>query len=696
MMLNKYFIRPVLIGLFAWGGAGQASAQVLELEWAKSLGGPDHDESYSVTSDQNGNVYTTGHFKGTADFDPGTGVYNLTSNGERDIFISKLDAAGNFVWARSIGGSLDDESYSIDVDNSGNVYITGGFQGTVDFDPGTGSQLLTASQKDIFICKLDNNGAYVWARNMGGPGSGSLGNTYVLKSLVVDAAQNVYYSGSFNQTVDFDPGPGVHNLTAVGGFDIYMAKLNASGNYVWAKNIGGAMDDESNFITLDNNALYLTGSFRGTADFDPGTGTSNLTAIGGEDIFVAKYDTAGNYAWARNMGGGAVNKSLCIAVNKQGTGGAVYTTGYFLGATDFDPGPGTATLTSAGSVDAFVCKLDGMGNFIWAKNMGGAGSDLGTYLVANANEDIYITGYFQGTADFDPNTGVQNLVSAGGNDCFISVLNNAGQYVLAKSVGGTGSDFGSSIYTDFAGNIYTTGSYQNTADFDPGTGVFNLTSAGSGDIFVHKLGIPCNNTTSTLTVAACDSFVFENVTYDTSGTYTVPFVSVHGCDSNINLVLTITRIDNTVSSQGATLTASHTGGSYQWIRCADNSAINGANGPSYTATTNGSYAVVITEGDCSDTSDCISVSGITSITAHELPGIRIYPVPAKDKVMVSSERMLKQAVLKVCALTGQVLQAQTGLSGNLLTVDLRGYAPGIYLLELKEGNSMARLKVVKQ
>lgn len=694
MNRNGKIVQSIVAGCVALMAGTPVTAQVLQFDWAKSLGGTAHDESYSVAVDDNGNVYTTGHFRGTADFDPGTGTYNLTAAGERDIFISKLDAQGNFVWAKSFGATGDDESYSITTDNAGNVYATGAFTGTVDFDPGTGTQNLTATVKDIVIIKLNSGGNYVWARNIGGPGSGSTGNTGVLKSIAVDASQNVYITGSFNGTADFDPGTGISNLSSAGAFDIYISKLDASGNFVWARRIGNAGSDESNFIAIDVNALYITGSFSGTVDFDPGSGTNNITAAG-MDMFIAKFDTAGNFTWAKSMGGGFVNVSLSIAVNKSATNGNIYTTGYFFGTTDFDPGPATFNLTSAGSIDAFVCKLDAQGNFVWAKNMGGTGNDLGTYLVANMNENIFLTGYFQNTADFDPGSGTQNLVSAGSNDAFIAVLNSAGEYVLAKAVGGTGSDFGSSIATDLNGNIYTTGSFVSTADFDPGAGTFNMTSAGEGDIFVHKLAVPCVNTSTPVSRTSCGSYVFNGETMDTSGTYHLHFTSVDGCDSNIVLSLQVTNINDAVSLSNQTITAAESGATYQWINCAGNTPVSGATGQSYTATANGSYAVVITKNSCSDTSACTAVTGISGI--HELASgqVRIFPNPAQDYITIQTDVPLRNAAVLMKNIAGQVVLEKTGLRGDRFNLRMAGLAPGIYFLEIVEGAGRARVKVVK-
>ena len=185
--------------------------------------------NHAVAVDSSGNVYTTGYFYGTVDFDPGAGTANLTSQGFMDVFVSKLDSSGDYVWAKSLGGTSRNYGHSVAVDSSGNVYTTGHFDGTVDFDPGAGTTNLTASGTDVFVSKLDSSGNYVWAKNFG---STSISHGY---SVAVDSSGNVYTTGYFSGTADFDPGAGTANLTSNGNTDAFVSKLDSSGNYVWAK-----------------------------------------------------------------------------------------------------------------------------------------------------------------------------------------------------------------------------------------------------------------------------------------------------------------------------------------------------------------------------------------------------------------------------------------------------------------------------
>ncbi|MFZ4123907.1 MAG: SBBP repeat-containing protein [Candidatus Planktophila sp.] len=460
-----------------------SNAQTTVSVFGGSSGG---DLGRSIAVDSGGNIYTTGHFRGTVDFDPGTGTSNLTSVGFADVFVSKLNSTGDLLWAKGFGGtSGGDFGHSIAVDSGGNIYTTGHFRGTVDFDPGAGtSNLTSAGATDVFVSKLDSAGDLIWAKSFGG-GVGNLAY-----SIAVDGSGNIYTTGYFRGTADFDPGEGTFNLTNAGSGDAFVSKLNSAGDFLWAKRFGGTQSDRAYSIAVDSSGnVYTTGYFQATVDFDPGAGTSNLTSAGATDAFVSKLDSAGDFLWAKRFGGTQSERAYSIAVDGSGN---VYTTGYFSGTVDFDPGAGTSNLTSVGQGDAFVSKLDSAGDLIWAKSFGGTESDLGLSIAVDGSGNVYTTGYFRRTVDFDPGAGTSNLTSVGSDDVFVSKLDSTGNLLWAKSFGGTSFDFPfeddfNSIAVDGSGNVYTTGYFQGTVDFDPGEGTSNLTSAGYTDVFVLKL-----------------------------------------------------------------------------------------------------------------------------------------------------------------------------------------------------------------
>lgn len=466
--------------------------QNVSSKWVRQIGGTAaYDSGNSLTVDAANNIYITGHFQGTADFDPGAAIFNMSSLGYQDVFILKLDSSGQFIWAKQFGASNGNhEGLSIAVDSLGNVYTTGAMAGTADFDPGVGTFYLTSANDfhdgfiyyDVFVSKLDSSGNFVWAKQFGG-----FSHDYG-RSISVDNFGNVYTTGEFQDTnVDFDTGAGIYPLSAQ-SIDIFISKLDVNGNFKWAKQMVGKGVDGGTAIATDNKGnVYSTGLFQDTCDFDPGVVIYNLTSTSYYDAFISKLDSSGNFVWAKQVGGVGTwmtNGGKAIAVDSSSN---IHVTGYFHGSGDFDPGPNSFTLTSVAGMDIFILKINSSGNFIWAKQMGGAYDEMAQSVALDLSGNVYTTGFFQGTCDFDPDVSSFNLSSAGAWDIFITKLNSSGNFIWAKNMGGTQIDEATSIAIDPKENVYTTGRFIGTADFDPNAGVFNLTAVGSNEIFIHRL-----------------------------------------------------------------------------------------------------------------------------------------------------------------------------------------------------------------
>ncbi len=531
-------VAPSVIGfvafIFLTVRTDVSSAQTIPvLDWvrvtATSSGSPDYEKGkgYAITVDASGDVYATGRFYGTVDFNPGAGVFNLTAAGTYDVFVSKIDVNGNFVWARAMGGTADEDGFSIAVDVFGNVFTTGYFNGTADFDPGAGTYNLTsAGYEDIFISKLDVNGNFLWAKSIGSNDLG-VGISDEGYSIAVDGTGNVYATGVFHGTVDFDPGPGVVNLSIPSGScpscaQMFVAKFDTNGNLVWAKGYGTYGDSEPSAIAVGPTGnIYLTGYFWSSVGFGSGVFVS---ANGTKDIFIAKLNNNGVGIWAKSMGDSDDSsyypeRGYSITVDGAGN---VFTTGRYELTTDFDPGPGVFNLTSVGDFDVFILKLNDNGDFVWAKSMGdvnGSGviDDYGFAIVTDASGNVYTAGQYRGTVDFDPGPGVYTLTDKGLGDVFISKLDNNGNFMWAGSMSGCcGRDIGFSMAIDPSGGIYTAGDWSgggptNPGDFDPNPCTFDV--IGSSGMFVQKLKLGTLPPPPTLTsFAPLSGFVGTSVT----------------------------------------------------------------------------------------------------------------------------------------------------------------------------------------
>jgi hypothetical protein len=441
-------------------------------------------------------------FRDTVDFDPGAGIYNLKSMGGSDIFVAKLNSAGNLIWARQMGGGSDDAGYSIAIDDSGNVITTGYFQSGGDFDPDSINYygLSANGGKEIFVSKLNANGKFVWAKSYGGYGED------IGYSVAVNDSGYVFLAGSFSDIIS-SLDTISYQLTTFGGTDILVMKLNPIGDAIWARQFGGSSDDAGLSIKVDASGnTYITGFFQDIAYFANdnsyypalhiGSGQKlstnsatplNLISAGSTDIFVLKIDSAGNTMWAKRAGGFSADAGCSVALDQSGN---VVTSGYFNGIANFDPGTGTYNLSAAGDTTAFISKYDTAGNFIWAKKLAGNLNDAAYSVTTDASGCIYTTGYFQGTVNFDPNAGNFNMTAVDSSDIFISKLNAAGNFVWAKQMGGTRNESGSAIAVDTSGNVYTTGCFSGTVDFDPDGATANYTSLGDTDAFICKYHHP--------------------------------------------------------------------------------------------------------------------------------------------------------------------------------------------------------------
>jgi len=396
-------------------------------KWAN---GTQHRVCYAGTdfivtaSDAVGNAYVMSRFCNTFDADPGTGVFELSADNSNydDIFLIKFDNNGKFVWAKSFGdapyfnfptaiqidasGNVFAATYyqigfadfrtnifkfdiagnplwkktiytakgygnSMVLDASQNVLITGDFSGTIDFDPGAGVQELISNgaEVDLFVLKLDNNGNFVWAKGTGGTG------TERGTSITTDKSGNIIVGGFYSGTADFNPNATAFNLTSAGQIDVFILKLTASGNFIWAKSMGGTEADRLTSIAVNAAAnIFATGFFKGSGDFDPNAGTTMLTAFSSNatlqtDIFLMRLNADGSFGWASGFGGADNDEGRAIATDAEGN---LIFTGIFNGTVDFDPGASVHNLVSIGQnsyQSMFIVKFNENQELIWAQEI---------------------------------------------------------------------------------------------------------------------------------------------------------------------------------------------------------------------------------------------------------------------------------------------------------------------------------------
>jgi hypothetical protein len=540
MMRKKVMIVAIFVILSA-----AAYAQQSDWLWAVRAGSSGTDNGRGMAVDDQGNQYVTGIFAGSVSF----GTTTLTSSGLRDVFIAKSNPEGIWLWAKKAGGTGDDMGRKVAVDNVGNVYITGHFPGTATFGTST---LTSSGSYDIFVAKLDGSGNWLWAISAGGSGAD---NSYCI---TLDDSNNIYVTGLFSGTSSF----GSSSVSSAGGYDVYIAKLNTSGTWQWVKRAGGSGADYGYGVAADvEGNVYLSGFFNDTAGF----GTTNLSSYGSSDIFTAKLNSNGSWLWAKQAGGPGDDASIRIATDHTGD---VYVTGYFSSTASFEG----ISLTSSGNTDVFVAKLDAAGNYVWASQAGGTAGDDASQVVLDNDNYIYVSGIFQGSANF----GDETLTSDGDDDVYVAKLDCNGNWINAFRAGGSGTDDCNGLGVDAAGNVYITGFFSNTASFGPTA----LTSAGGYDIFVAKRSAPkyaleLYSTPSNaliykdgISTGYCTPHTFIDIEAELIGSYTV-FVSDYYFDP-----ITITDISSaqTINFQGYYVGSNNI--NWTWVTSAGGSGVD--------------------------------------------------------------------------------------------------------------------------
>lgn len=614
------------------------------------------------------------------------------------FIIIHVNAQSSYDWALNCGGNpaaSTDEARSVKTDNSGNIYIAGTFYGTADFDPGPGVQSATsAGSGDGYIAKYDANGnflaVYTFSNNL---------DCKVI-AIDIDNLGNVIATGHFQGTVDFDPTAGFFVLSTPGGYDFFVLKINANGTFGWAIKVGASgVDDLGLAIAADiNNNVLVTGHFYGTTDFDPGAGTTNLTASTGGDAYVLKLTPAGIFSWAFNIGDGvgSSDRGLCIHGDVAGN---VVVGGIFQGTCDFDPSPSTNPLTSTGAQSGFIARYTSAGNFGYAKKFDGTGASSIMDFNYHTSGDLYIAGTFTGSIDANPSTSAVSTISTSSvGDIFIVKINGSGNFAWVYQVGGIGDDALCNITSDATG-VYFGGWFSNVVDFDPDiTSTYTLASSGFRDFFVSKMDLNGNHlftyatgynnsedrafgiATPSANLIYVSGTFSSTVDFNTSpyginnltstGGYDAFLLKLKPCAPTLSLAASTNTI---CAGSNVILTANGTN-TVSWSTGANTSSI------SVTPTITTTYSVTgsFTTGCAETLSTSIQVLTCTGVNENknEETNISIFPNPNNGSFIITTEKFESYTLINTL---GQIIQTFEIKEKNT-EVNVYNLSPGIYYL----------------
>jgi|GEM_PF-2013963 len=601
------------------------------LVWSQIVDGSSNEYGLSTLAASNGDFYLGGSYRNTVDFDPGSAVLNRSSSfGTNDIFITKYNSSGAFQWVRTYGQRSFEGARDISEDSQGNLYITGEFEGTVDFNPPQLDTLSSAGATDAFVLKLDPNGSFIWAKQLGGS------NNDIGYGLQVKNGQ-VFHAGSFYNTIDLNPNADTLFATAAARRDIYLQVLDTAGNFVQGLSFGNLADDEAFAVDHLNGQTLLSGYFGNTVDFNPQPNQEQiLRSFGDQDGFLVKlgnagpcptaYDTihvqaCGSYTWF----GRVLNQSAWYQEQLFTQAGCdsiisldLQISPHFdslqsISACNSYPWRGTVyhqsgvyydSLQSQAGCDS-IYQLDLNLNFSFTDTLAISACDNYTWRGTTYNQSGVYYDSLQSQASCDSIYQLDlNLSSTFTDTLAISACDN---------------------YT-WRGTTYN----QSGLYYD------SLVSAFAGCDSIYILDLIINTSYyQTLSLQSCDSLVLAGNTYYSSGQYFDTLQSTSGCDSILELNLQIDSLDLNVATNGFNAAAQQTNAQYQWINCDNGAIIPGATqaifDPVNYNAPNASYAVIISQGNCSDTSACIFLQNIgleEMLSSH----LNLYPNPSDGKV----------------------------------------------------------------
>ncbi len=629
---------------------------------AKKLGSSNNNESINgLEIDALGNTYIQGAFRTTMDFDPGAGVYNMSSNGGVDIFVLKLSPLHTFLWAKRVGGINDDFVTAMRLSPSGNLFLHGTFSTRVDFDPGLGVFNLppigqAPNSLDGFVTKWDAGGNFVWAKLLDGGYAGSMtGGSAGGGAMVVDDQDRVLLPESATNSVDLDPNPTViYDLFALflpGSLYSFVMQLDANGDFEWARLVHGILPivGGTNLSSIElgvGRHIYLAGTFNGTVDFDLGYAIDTLNAGPSFAVFVAKF-------WGCTTSGSSFSVSSCDSFVWRGNA-------YTVGGTYYDA----------------VSNLVGCDSIL-TLNLTITHASVATIIATTCSNYVLNAQTYTTSGTY-----TQTLPNSTGCDSTIT-LNLTVNTPSSSTITNTGCDS-----LNFNGQTFLNG------------GIYTQTIPnvnGCDSTITLNLSIP-QSSASTVIENSCEpTFAFNGITYSASGTYIQQQVNSSGCDSTITLVLTLSALNPMISQSGPSLISATSGAIYQWLDCNNGYApIPGTTSQSFVPAVTGNYAVDVTLSQCRDTSNCLQivVVGVTEPNAYA--SWMLMPNPTSGLSEVRLGRTADFVCVRVMDVSGKLLSKTLYRDIASPIINLENLAQGVYLLEVFADDQRRVLKVIKE
>lgn len=770
------------------------------LQWVKDIGGRQATSSLStpkLVQDSNNNILITGVYSLTSDFNPSAAIFNLTTSGS-NYFLAKYDVDGNYIWAKKIGNGPTVLKRNIAIDTSNNVYIDGTFSGITDFDPNAGVVNLDSTSGNFFFAQYDTNGNFVYANNIvatintllinnnnelvvSGTFTGNLdfdpssatanlispavnaflskynavgsyvyakqiGNkksNRIVSYVATDQMGAIYRVGQLSATSDIDPSSAVFTVTNASlGTGFFISKYTGSGALVWGKTITTTVGSSAGISVTNtdpNGNTYVVGGFIGTVDFDPSANTATMVSSSStvSDLYIAKYDSNGNYLWSKQIIGaiGARRKLVFDAL------GNFYFSGTYNGTTPIDVDPSVVNvfnLTVNGQLNAYMIKFNPQGDFIWAKSLlaVNSGDFVSVTQFDFKNNSLYVTGRILGGTDFNPSpteTNILTTVIQSSNETFFAKYDLDGNYQMAfKFDNDPVAGFinkSSSFDVDTNGDIYLLSVFVETVDFDPSptatlmmTAEFNnyniavlkLTANGSllwarqikpvdDNSFLPVTSIQGNEWLSSAYVNNNQLFVLSSIygafDFDPSPTNNFNLNSTIDNDGNYNSTFFVAKYD---TINGDLISANKLDGDYKgeiYNSCLDNTdniilagSFRGALDFDFT---DGVQSIVSSASPYNNDRFWAKYED-TALSLEQNSAVKeytVYPNPTHSILYVSHESF-EEFNVTLMDITGKIIQ-ETSLT-NQKGVDVSSFPTGMYFIQIENGLQKSTYKFIKE
>lgn len=671
-------------------------------------------------------------------------------------------------WVRTFGGSIsefdpdfNERVLSMALDSLDNSYLYGTFYGNIDFDP---SEELAIHSSNVslssYIAKYDSEGNFIWVKVLDKiiPSESPLHSN---PRIILDSDGNILITGDFNGQRDFDPSADSTFLTSssYSNRNIFFAKYTSNGDFLWAKNITTNNYFYCGGITTDSSgSVFITGFFDGTSDFDPSSGIANqYTVSGGRDMYLAKYDSDGNYNWAHRIGGiyGIEGWAICTdsqndiiltgtfystadfdpnedqfvsataptshsqyiakydvygnckrvavlngyyswnRVNKivSDKSGNIYITGMMESSIDLDPSSDTAFFTSDTYGDVFVAKYDSLLNYQWGKVHGGPYYDRGNSIAIDDLGNVLIAGIFPYTLFIHEPSDTLVLVSAGSLDNYIIKYNSNGEIIFYDSFGGPGLDYANDIALTKDGQVLICGSYFNHTDFSPGSDTLFVNTVSFMDGYLVKLS-ECFSRID-VSFNACRSFLSPSGKFFTeSAVFKDTISNTQGCDSIMTFNLIVNNPHVSIIENDTYLEASISNVIYQWVDCNNNfEVLVGENLSQFYPDENGYYSVIIIENDCTDTSECIHFDRVSIHQIDSKDSFFISPNPFNSSFQVEVQSTNSNLFYRITDLTGRLILTNP-LSSNVPLFIGDSLPSGSFLISIYGDDKLVYSKLI--